>query len=42
MAPRRKLTGAQAILFANICHHYIDEAETDCNDTPESVPIFSH
>ena len=41
MAPLRKLTGAQAILFASICHHYIDEAESDCNDTPDSVPIFS-
>mmetsp|Transcript_25137 Transcript_25137/g.50314 ORF Transcript_25137/g.50314 Transcript_25137/m.50314 type:complete len:239 (-) Transcript_25137:1081-1797(-) len=42
MAPRRKLTGAQAELFAAVCHHYINEAESDCNDTPESVPIFSH
>jgi len=42
MAPRRKLTGAQAELFAAVCHHYINEAETDCNDTPENVPIFSH
>lgn len=42
MAPRRKLTGAQATLFAAVCHHYINEAEMDCNDTPDVVPIFSH
>lgn len=42
MAPRRKLTGAQAKLFAAVCHHYINEAESDCNDTPDEVPVFSH
>lgn len=42
MAPKRKLTGAQAELFAAVCHHYINEAESDCNDTPDEVPIFSH
>ena len=41
MAPRRKLTGAQAALFAAVCHHYINEAETDCNDCPDATPIFS-
>ena len=41
MGPRRKLTGAQADLFANICHHYITAAEMECNDAPASVPIFS-
>lgn len=44
MAPRRKLTGAQAHLFAAICHHYIGEAEDGHTgfDAPEEVPIFSH
>lgn len=42
MAPKRKLTGAQAELFGAVCHHYINEAESDCNDTPDEVPIFSH
>uniref|UniRef100_A0A7S2MWX3 MYND-type domain-containing protein n=1 Tax=Helicotheca tamesis TaxID=374047 RepID=A0A7S2MWX3_9STRA len=41
MAPKRKLTGAQARLFAKICEHYLEAAENSCNDTPESVPIFS-
>mmetsp|Transcript_25410 Transcript_25410/g.39896 ORF Transcript_25410/g.39896 Transcript_25410/m.39896 type:complete len:479 (+) Transcript_25410:169-1605(+) len=42
MAPRRKLKGAQAELFAAVCHHYINQAEEDCNDKPDRVPIFSH
>mmetsp|Transcript_14653 Transcript_14653/g.35339 ORF Transcript_14653/g.35339 Transcript_14653/m.35339 type:complete len:471 (+) Transcript_14653:87-1499(+) len=41
MAPTRKLTGAAATLFANICEHYIEAAESACNDTPDYVPIFS-
>ena len=41
MAPTRKLTGAQAALFAAVCHHYIEQAESDCNDTPDETPIFS-
>ena len=41
MAPKRKLIGAQAKLFANICHHYISAAEDECNDAPERVPVFS-
>lgn len=42
MAPRRKLTGAQARLFASICLHYMGAAEDGCNDKPEEVPVFSH
>jgi len=41
MAPKRKLVGAQAKLFAQICEHYIHAAETECNDTPDDLPIFS-
>lgn len=41
MAPRRKLKGAQAELFAALCHHYINEAE-EGNGKPDDVPIFSH
>jgi len=41
MAPRRKLKGAQAELFAAVCHHYINEAE-EGNGKPDGVPIFSH
>ena len=41
MAPRRKLTGAQAALFAEICEHYMSAAEDECNDTPDEVPLFS-
>ncbi|KAL7548070.1 hypothetical protein ACHAWF_011356 [Thalassiosira exigua] len=41
MAPKRKLTGAQARLFARICVHYMDAVEAGCNDTPAAVPIFS-
>ncbi|KAL7492695.1 hypothetical protein ACHAWT_001833 [Skeletonema menzelii] len=44
MAPLRKLTGAQAELFAAVCHHYIGEAgsEFTSSATPDEVPIFSH
>lgn len=45
MAPKRKLTGAQAELFAAVCHHYINEAEEsdECIDAQDSdVPIFSY
>jgi len=41
MAPTRKLTGAQGRLFAEICLHYIDAANEDCNDQPRGVALFS-
>eukprot|EP00546_Thalassionema_frauenfeldii_P013307 CAMPEP_0178927822 /NCGR_PEP_ID=MMETSP0786-20121207/19461_1 /TAXON_ID=186022 /ORGANISM="Thalassionema frauenfeldii, Strain CCMP 1798" /LENGTH=473 /DNA_ID=CAMNT_0020603417 /DNA_START=8 /DNA_END=1425 /DNA_ORIENTATION=+ len=41
MPPKRKLTGAQARLFAQICLHYISAAEEGCNDDPDHVPLFS-
>jgi len=44
MGPLRKLTGAQAHLFAAVCHHYIGEAADGfCGfASPDKVPIFSH
>ena len=38
---RKKFTGAQASLFARICEHYSDAAESVCNDTPAIHPLFS-
>lgn len=42
MSPQRKLTGAAAELFAAICLHYIEAAESECNDRPQEVPLFSN
>jgi hypothetical protein len=37
----RKLSGAQARLFAEGCMHYMSAANDACNDTPDEYPIFS-
>ena len=42
MPLKRKLRGATARLFAEICEHYITAAEDECNDAPEDVPLFSY
>ena len=36
-----KFTGALAHLFAQACLHYSEAAQTECNDTPMHLPIFS-
>lgn len=42
MPLQKKLTGATARLFAEVCEHYISAAEDECNDAPEEVPLFSY